>query len=452
MSRLKYASIDVCLKRMRNLTYLFLGLLIGAATALSPLAHAAPYPPAVGGTGTSTPPSFGQLLVGNSSGTYSLTATSSLGLQGPISFPLSIGQGGTGLSSSPTYGQMLVGTSGGGYTLTATSSLGISGSQWDDVSGGINYAGGKVGIATSTPWGKLSLQIDPALYHALVLKGDVERNSLVVDNTGWLGLGTYTPDTIFQIVGDNNGAQGAPNITLTGYEYDETFTEPGIYFENFNGPEGATTGLQSGDYVALIGTGSIGSSGSQGSAGAILWEATQNWTSSAHGTRFQVNTVPNGATSVYGHFALFDRKAGFGTTSPWAVLSVNPIANNGSAPAFAVGSSTATSFLIDNKQHIGVGGFTPALSSCGTSPSLIRGGDNSGLVRVGTGSVSACTLTFGRTYTNAPQCMVQINRNVATTTVLTASTTPSALLITGSASNLGGTFLSYICLGNTPSL
>ena len=35
--------------------------------------------------------------------------------------------GGTGIGTAPTYGQLLVGNSGGTYTLTATSSLGISG-------------------------------------------------------------------------------------------------------------------------------------------------------------------------------------------------------------------------------------------------------------------------------------------------------------------------------------
>ena len=36
--------------------------------------------PSGGGTGTSTNPSYGQMLVGNSGGTYTLTATSSLGI------------------------------------------------------------------------------------------------------------------------------------------------------------------------------------------------------------------------------------------------------------------------------------------------------------------------------------------------------------------------------------
>lgn len=37
-------------------------------------------------------------------------------------------QGGTGISTIPTYGQILVGNNSGNYTLTATSALGITGS------------------------------------------------------------------------------------------------------------------------------------------------------------------------------------------------------------------------------------------------------------------------------------------------------------------------------------
>lgn len=47
--------------------------IVHAATVLFPVG---------GGTGTSTAPTYGQLLVGNSSGTYTLTATSSLGITG----------------------------------------------------------------------------------------------------------------------------------------------------------------------------------------------------------------------------------------------------------------------------------------------------------------------------------------------------------------------------------
>ena len=167
-----------------------------------------PLPAASGGTGISTAPTYGQLLLGQSNGTYALVSTSSLGipggtgiwgavtgslsnqtdLQNTLNAKLSLAQwyatttsalaegsnlyfttaradarinatstigtlvaasnlasvgtvttgtwnaaaigipyGGTGLSAAPSYGQLLIGQSNGTYALVSTSSLGISG-------------------------------------------------------------------------------------------------------------------------------------------------------------------------------------------------------------------------------------------------------------------------------------------------------------------------------------
>ncbi len=70
-------------------------------------------------TGTAT---VGALSVGALSGPLQAIA----GVVSATS-TMSVGYGGTGLSTAPTYGQVLVGNASGGYTLTATSSLGIGG-------------------------------------------------------------------------------------------------------------------------------------------------------------------------------------------------------------------------------------------------------------------------------------------------------------------------------------
>ncbi len=53
---------------------------------------------------------------------------------------------------------------------------------------------------------------------------------------------------------------------------------------------------------------------------------------------------------------------GIGTTSPWALLSVNAPAGQAS---FAVGSSTATSFLVDKNGNVGIGTTIPGSSYAG---------------------------------------------------------------------------------------
>jgi nucleotide-binding universal stress UspA family protein len=93
---------------------------------------------------------------------------------GLVSATSSIGvlYGGTGLTAAPSYGQLLVGNSSGGYTLTATSSLSITGTltgttgQLAYFSGTNTVVGtsslfiatiGNVGIGTTTPLSKLSV-------------------------------------------------------------------------------------------------------------------------------------------------------------------------------------------------------------------------------------------------------------------------------------------------------
>jgi Chaperone of endosialidase/LVIVD repeat len=59
---------------------------------------------------------------------FGSTATSSFAANGALTLaqPLAISSGGTGTSTTPSFGQVLVGNSSGGYNLVATSSLGIS--------------------------------------------------------------------------------------------------------------------------------------------------------------------------------------------------------------------------------------------------------------------------------------------------------------------------------------
>lgn len=64
---------------------------------------------------------------------------------------LSIAHGGTGTSAAPAYGQLLMGDGAGGYTLVATSSLGISSGGSFDLAANHTFTGGNIfASATST--------------------------------------------------------------------------------------------------------------------------------------------------------------------------------------------------------------------------------------------------------------------------------------------------------------
>lgn len=166
---------------------------------------------------------------------------------------LAIGKGGTGLTTTPSYGQLLMGTADGAFSLVATSSLGITGSSsfWDSAStGGIYYNGSKVGIGTTTPT-RTKVQIvapsngDPALMltnmdadinkkHRWITTSDggsiqfgqsdddlgYSSVQFVMDTNGRLGIGTTTPGTLLSIGGDgfNEGINISDTATSTfGY-------------------------------------------------------------------------------------------------------------------------------------------------------------------------------------------------------------------------------------------
>jgi len=68
--------------------------------------------------------------------------------------------GGTGTSTLPAFGQLLMGNASGGYDLVATSSLGVSGSRWTLSGSDVYRETGNVGIGTTTPLAKLHVDGD----------------------------------------------------------------------------------------------------------------------------------------------------------------------------------------------------------------------------------------------------------------------------------------------------
>lgn len=86
-------------------------------------------------------------------------------------------------------------------------------------------------------------------------------------------------------------------------------------------------------------------------------------------------------------------------------------------------------------------GGAPAISSCGTTPS-VTGDDSSGAIQVGSGTVTACTVTFATPWPGFPTCLVQTS--LPGVTAYVSSDVPTAITITTSAS-VGGAFLNYAC-------
>ena len=144
--------------------------------------------PSGGGTGTSTNPSYGQMLVGNAGGTYILTATSSLGI---------VSGGGSGTVTSV---DMSVPTgltiSGNPITTAGTLALGID-------------TGYQIltDIASSTWDAKWDALTDISLAKGNFIVGDdagvsQATSSIFISSDGKVGFGTTSPGADLDIYND----------------------------------------------------------------------------------------------------------------------------------------------------------------------------------------------------------------------------------------------------------
>ncbi len=92
--------------------------------------------------------------------------------------------------------------------------------------------------------------------------------------------------------------------------------------------------------------------------------------------------------------------------------------------------------------HVALTGASPTISSCGTSPS-VTGSDSAGEVTTGTGSPTACTITFATAYAAQPICIIR--DRTATANLISYALSTTAIVVTNSAAS--SQKLTYICFG-----
>ncbi len=87
----------------------------------------------------------------------------------------------------------------------------------------------------------------------------------------------------------------------------------------------------------------------------------------------------------------------------------------------------------------------PAITGCGTSPS-VAGSDFAGQITVGSGGTdTSCTLTFEFAYAHAPACMVNYEGAII---AINAVPSTSAVVISKTAAFAAGSKIDYICVGH----
>lgn len=200
---------------------------------------------------------------------------------------------------------------------------------------------------------------------------------MTVTGTSRVGLGTTTPLAKLHVTDGTNGiadfrfSSGSGGVTPTVAIANVGSGGKAVVFGA--GTSGAYMGYQEGGQLYFKRETAAAISGNTTGAGtdmAIIDESGR-WS-------FGSNAAPTGMVMIQGPS---------GTTTPTLVVAT---------------STGASIFTIGPGGHIITGGGTPTVSSCGTSPS-ISGNDTAGTVTVGSGVVTACTITFARTRLNTPK-------------------------------------------------
>lgn len=352
--------------------------------------------PSGGGTGTSTAPTLGQILVGTSAGIYAPSSTSTLGLGSVTSVGASVPTG-LSISGSPITGAgTLAFTLSNGYVIPLSAST----TEWAAASAsttaltpsyirglisntatGLTYSAGVLSLTSgynipltastsdfqtaftnritsassplSISGNVLSISTTPTFASTTLSNfttgsipffgsgGSLAQNNsnLFWDNTNSrLGLGTTSPLTVLDVWGKFNVATG---------------TTPALTVDTTNGSVGINTSAPTATYKLDVG-GNLNTTGYYLSGTQTLFTSTNNLNVRAPSGKF-IAFLPNAAESVR-----LDStgNVGIGTTTPSARLAITGTAGTGDI--FAVASSTETRLVtVKNTGNVGIATTTP---------------------------------------------------------------------------------------------
>lgn len=115
----------------------------------------------------------------------------------------------------------------------------------------------------------------------------------------------------------------------------------------------------------------------------------------------------------------------------------------GSQVEMFLGPSIGKQWTAIFSNHPRTTGNAPALTSCGTSPT-ISGTDSAGTVTLGTGTPTACTITFNAAYAAAPACIVVWRTNIAS---MIYDVSATAITLTQTATD--STVVDYHCIARS---
>jgi hypothetical protein len=340
------------------------------------------------GIGTTSPGSL--LSIGSTNGINFTSATSTFSSTG----------GGINLASGcyAVNGICLTGAGGTNYWTSSGSTL-------------YNNTGTNVGIGSSTPWANLSVETTNGstatpVFTVASSSTNVATTSTLftVSGNGNVGIGTNAPTANLQISQPDAGTNTLLALSVTG---DGATGDTNNILLQLPGGSGTTRTLA--EITAIDALQSSGTGDLTFSTAPSVGTLTE-----------KMRITPAGFV-------------GIASTTPWALLSVNPNGIGTSAPSFVIGSSTATNFIVTNGGTVGIGTTSPT-----TTFGVVGSGYFTSGLGVGVANTTAGTLQTSGNAIVGSNLLVQAltNCNSASSAV---QTNGSGQLTCGTISATGGT-------------
>ena len=311
----------------------------------------------------------------------------------------------TGDTLEITGGLTQIGTGSSGATATAENDLLVEDAlEVDgptdldgtlDVAGLTNFSAANVGINDASADAQLEVLSNSAetgFIVAISSQNDTTGNIFIIRGDGNVGIGVTDPATTLEVLGANSDA------LRLGTSSDGIFYQIGRGvggFLEFKGSQATATGY---DFISDDDT-------------SLL------------------TIIDSG-------------NVGIGLTNPVARLEIESAAEINGYALLVSSTNESVMWGVKGNGHVASDGGTPAVTSCGTSPS-IAGNDHAGKVTIGSSASSTCTLTFDEVYSAAPSC---IFTNGTIDVPIFGTTTTSAITIVDGAGDFSSDVIMYICI------
>ena len=178
---------------------------------------------------------------------------------------------------------------------------------------------------------------------------NADASRMVIDSVGKVGIGTTTPASTLHVSDEVVGASYRGIMTSNYGGTGALLTVVGA-----RGTKAAPAAIQNTNYLGwIIGTGFDGSGiGAQALPTSMNFAASEDWSSTAHGSSINFITTPNGTTVGVNRLKIdHNGNVGIGTTTPGAKLDINgDISVNSSYESASAYVNSSTAYTVPDTQ------------------------------------------------------------------------------------------------------